>query len=94
MKHYILAKYKSGVENKAALLQRIGEIFSVADTIEGVRGAAVLPCCVDRENRYDVMIVLDMERDALPRYDESAMHHLWKEEFTPLLEKKAIFDHE
>ena len=27
-------------------------------------------------------------------YDVSAMHHRWKDEFTPLLEKKAIFDHE
>ena len=30
----------------------------------------------------------------LPRIRESAMHHRWKDEFTPLLEKKAIFDHE
>ena len=35
-----------------------------------------------------------MDREALPLYDVSAMHHRWKDEFTPLLEKKAIFDHE
>ena len=32
--------------------------------------------------------------DALPLYDGSAPHHLWKEEFGPLLAQKAIFDFE
>lgn len=35
-----------------------------------------------------------MEPSALTTYDESAMHHRWKDEFGPLLEKKAIFDYE
>lgn len=60
----------------------------------GVRGAAVYPGCVDRENRYHVLIELEMEPSALTTYDESAMHHRWKDEFGPLLEKKAIFDYE
>lgn len=94
MKHYILAKFKAEVTAQAALLPRIEEIFSVAGEIPGVHGATVYPCCVARENRYHVMIVIDMEQDALPVYDDSAMHHRWKEEFGELLEKKAIFDHE
>lgn len=49
---------------------------------------------MDRDNRYDVLIRLDMDREALSLYDVSAMHHRWKDEFMPLLEKKAIFDHE
>ena len=94
MKHYIIAKYNASVVDKEALLPRIREIFSLADQIPGVHGAEVRPNCVARENRYDVMIVIDMEKEALPAYDVSEMHHLWKDEFTPLLEKKAIFDHE
>lgn len=94
MKHYIVAKYNDRVTDKASLLPRIREIFSAASAIEGVHGAEVYPCCIGRENRYDVMIVIDMEKEALENYDVSAMHHLWKDEFTPLLEKKAIFDHE
>lgn len=35
-----------------------------------------------------------MEPWALTTYDESTMHHRWKDEFGPLLEKKAIFDYE
>lgn len=94
MKHYIIAKYNDSVTDKAALLPRIREIFSAASSIDGVHGAEVYPCCIDRENRYDVMIVVEMEKEALSNYDVSEMHHLWKDEFTPLLEKKAIFDHE
>lgn len=94
MKHCILAKYNQRVQDKTAALARIRGIFSVCGEIAGVRGAEVFSCCVDRANRYDVMIVLDMDKDALKGYDESAMHHRWKDEFGELLESKAIFDYE
>ena len=87
MKHCILAKFTPEAKaQRAALLPRIREIFSAAADIPGVHGA--------EDNRYDVLIRLDMDREALSLYDVSAMHHRWKDEFTPLLEKKAIFDHE
>lgn len=95
MKHCILAKYRAEVyPRREALLPRVREIFSAAADIPGVTGAEVFPNCVDRPNRYDVLIVLEMARDALATYDESAMHHRWKDEFGPLLEQKAIFDFE
>ena len=46
------------------------------------------------ENRYDLMIEIDMEPEALDAYDRSVWHHQWKEQYGSLLEKKAIFDHE
>ena len=85
MRHYILAKFQADAGDWHGYLPRIREIF---------RGAAVYPGCVDRENRYHVLIELEMEPSALTTYDESAMHHRWKDEFGPLLEKKAIFDYE
>ena len=95
MKHCILAKYTADAySRRAELLPRVREIFSVAADIPGVAGAELFSNCVDRANRYDVLIVLEMARDALAAYDESAMHHRWKDEFGPLLEKKAIFDFE
>ena len=94
MRHCILAKFRSDAGDWHAYLPRIREIFGAAEEIPGVRGAAVYPCCVNRENRYHVLIELEMEPSALPAYDESAMHHRWKDEFGPLLEKKAIFDYE
>ena len=95
MKHCILAKYRPEVyPRRQELLPRIRQIFSAASELEGVSGASVYPNCVARENRYDVMIVLEMDRDALSLYDDSEMHHRWKDEFGGLLEKKAIFDYE
>ena len=32
--------------------------------------------------------------EVLPNWDASDIHHRWKDEFGPLLEKKAIFDYE
>ena len=94
MKHYILAKFLPQFAEKLPFFCRIEEIFSTVDEIPGVYAARVYTNCIDRENRYDVMIVLDMEQDALPAWDESEQHRRWKAEFAELLEKKAIFDHE
>lgn len=95
MKHCILAKYRAEVyPRREALLPRIREIFAPLTDLPGIHGVRVYPNCVARDNRYDVLIVLDMERDVLPLYDTSAPHHLWKEEFGPLLAQKAIFDFE
>lgn len=93
MKHYILAKFIPGTQREQ-VLPRIREIFEKASEIPGVHGAQVLPCCIDRPNRMDVMIVIDMEKEALEAYDRSEMHHLWKDEFSPFIAVKSIFDHE
>lgn len=92
MKHCILAKFRPDAGDWRQYLPQIREIFGAAGEIPGVFGARVYPGCVERENRYHVLIELEMEPSALPAYDESAMHHRWKELFGPLLEKKAIFD--
>ena len=94
MKHCILAKFRPEAGDWRAYLPQIREIFSAAGDIPGVRGAEVLPGCVDRDNRYHVLIRLDMDPAALTAYDASAMHHRWKDRFGPLREKKAIFDYE
>jgi len=91
MKHCILAKYRAEVyPRREVLLPRIREIFAPLTDLPGIHGVRVYPNCVARDNRYDVLIVLDMERDALPLYDGSAPHHLWKEEFGPLLAQKGL----
>ena len=67
MKHCILAKYRPEVyPRRQELLPRIRQIFSAASELEGVSGASVYPNCVARDNRYDVLIVLDMAPEALP----------------------------
>mgnify|MGYP000089064420 CR=1 FL=1 len=94
MKHCILAKWNETVTDKAALLAQVRALYTAADDIPGVHSVMVHPCCIDRPNRYNLMIVLDMDREALPNWDASDIHHRWKDEFGPLLEQKAIFDFE
>lgn len=94
VRHCILTRFRADAGDWQAYLPEIREIFSAAGDIPGVRGAEVFPNCVDRENRYHVLIRLDMDPAALAAYDVSPMHHRWKDRFGPLLEKKAIFDFE
>ena len=94
MKHCILAKWNETVTDKAALLAQVRALYTAADDIPGVHSVTVHPCCIDRPNRYNLMIVLDMDREALPNWDASNIHHRWKDEYGGLLEQKAIFDYE
>ena len=94
MKHDILIKYKPEItkERKAELIPEIGELFSHTTEIPGIHGVRLYPNVVDRENRYDLLIEIDMEREALEAYDSSVWHRQWKEQYGDLLANKAIFD--
>ena len=94
MTHYIICKWKDRAAVTGPVLQRIGELFSRADTVPGVERAELVLNCVDRENRFDLMIRVHMAKEALPAWDASEVHRLWKEEFGGLIEKKTIFDEE
>ena len=93
MKHYILAKWNKDCDRES-LLQPVREIFEETLAIPGVHAVRLKPCCIDRPNRYDLMIEIDMDREALPLYDESAPHRKWKELYGNMLLSKAIFDSE
>ena len=94
MKHCIIAKFNDGVADKAAMIARIEELFSSAPAMDGIHGYTVLRNCVDRENRYDLAIVVDMDKSKLPVWDVSELHHEWKSRFGSCLAAKAIFDFE
>lgn len=91
MKHHILVKFTAGTDLHA-LLEPVREIFAQTLSIPGIHALELKPSCSDRANRYDLMIVLDMEPEALPAYDVSEPHLRWKNEYGPITEKKAIFD--
>ena len=80
MKHLILVKWKETVDDASQLKDEAEALFR-----ETLKTAA---------NRYDLMIAIDMDRDALPAYNESAAHKRWKAEYGERIEKKAIFDAE
>jgi len=92
MKHCILVKFK----DKATLnrLDEIKAIFAECKTISGIYDLEYHTVCIDRENRYHLLIKIDMEKETLPIYDESLPHKKWKNDFGSLIEAKAIFDYE
>ena len=71
---------------------RAAGVGTAAAEIDGVRGVEFKENCIERENRYDLMIVLEMDEEALPSWDASEIHHRWKDEYGHLVAKKAIFD--
>ncbi len=92
MLHHILVKWNSGVTDKAALLPEIDVLFQRVLDVPGVHAVTLHPNVIDRPNRYDLLICIRMDRDALPAYDSCSAHHAWKDRYGSLIEKKAIFD--
>ena len=93
MKHYIIAKLKEGID-KETLVAPVTAIFEETLSIPGIHAVKVKPCCIDRPNRYDLMIEIEMDREALETYDACAPHKKWKETYGSMLEAKTIFDSE
>jgi len=93
MKHLIIARLKDRQE-KEKLVRPVQELFDRLLEMPGIHAVRVLPCSVDLPNRYDLMIEIDMDREALDAYAASEPHLTWKKEYGPLLEAKTIFDYE
>ena len=92
MKHCILVKFKKDYDWKNEL-PNIHRIFKGIN-IKGVNFVEYLQNCVDKENRYDLLIRIDMDKESLPLYDACPNHHEWKDTYTEFIDKKAIFDYE
>ncbi len=92
MKHHIIVKFTPEVTDKTALIGKVKALFVEETVPAGVYGYAFFENCVERDNRYDLMIVVHMPKDALPAWDTSTVHKRWKSEFGQYVEKKAIFD--
>lgn len=94
MKHCIIVKFNSTLteEEKAGLMPGIDELFGHTKEIEGIHKVTLRRNVINRPNRYDLVIEIDMEKEALPAYDSSCWHKQWKEEYGSLLESKAIID--
>lgn len=92
MRHHILVKWNEQAPDHDQLRREIESLFQGVLEVPGVHRADVLPSVIDRPNRYDLLILLTMDKEALAAYDSCAPHHAFKETYTPYMEKKAIFD--
>ena len=68
MKHHIIVKFVDGTDVRA-LEKPVRSIFEQTLSIPGIRGVDVRLSNSDRPNRYDMMIVMDMDKEALSAYD-------------------------
>ncbi len=91
MKHYIIVKFFKDTDYRA-FENPVRVIFEETLSIPGVHKVDIKLSNSDRDNRYDMMIIMDMDKEALPLYDVSGPHIRWKSEYGGLIEKKAIFD--
>ncbi|MBR5636176.1 MAG: hypothetical protein IKW81_04500, partial [Pseudobutyrivibrio sp.] len=70
----------------------IEKIFKPSLNIEGVNSFNILKSNSDKDNRYDIMIKMDLSEQGLLNFDSSEVHSLWKSEFGDLIFNKVIFD--
>ena len=91
MKHYIIVKFKSDINWKEKVSD-IEKIFQPSLNIEGVNSFNILKSNSDKDNRYDIMIKMDLSEQGLLNFDSSEVHSLWKSEFGDLIFNKVIFD--
>ena len=93
MVHYMIVKWVQGVDKKR-LAEKVRTLYADAVKIPGIQAVEIKENVTPRENRYDLMIALHMENDALSGWDNSDLHIQWKSEFGSAIEKKCIFDSE
>ena len=90
LRHCIVVKFKErGWEMELPAIQ---SLFRQVLLLPGVHDVSFFENAVKRPNRYDLMIQIEMEENALERYDGCKAHQEWKEKYGGMLESKAIFD--
>ena len=94
MKHCILVKWNKEIKDKNAMADTVKSVFDKLLSIQGIHEIKYRKNCIDRENRFDLLISIDMDKAVLSVYDTSAPHVEWKEKYGKFVEKKAIFDFE
>lgn len=94
MKHHIIVKFTDDTPPLETLLPEIKSTFAPTLEIDGVHSIEYKTNIIARANRYDLMIIFDMDESALPVYDECDAHKKWKSDFGKYIAQKAIFDSE
>ncbi|RKM60329.1 hypothetical protein D6855_06260 [Butyrivibrio sp. CB08] len=91
MKHYIIAKFKDRNDTEK-LLPEITALFQKSLDLPGVDGVTIHKSNSTRDNRYSLMIEMDLSKEGLEAFDASEVHKEWKATYGERLESKAIFD--
>lgn len=77
MLHHIIVKWNEDVD-KNTIAEEVRAMYAKATQIEGIIGVEIKENIIPRDNRYDLMIVLEMDKDSLSNWDDSELHKQWK----------------
>ena len=91
MKHYIIAKFKDR-DDTEKLLPDIKALFQKTLDLKGVESVIIHKSNSTRDNRYSIMIEMELTTEGLEAFDASEVHKEWKATYGERLESKAIFD--
>ena len=91
MKHYIIVKFKEGFDYSGHI-DLISDLFDEAYHINGVEKIEIHTSNCDLKNRYDLMIIMDLNKKALDDFDDSDIHQRWKDGYGAYIVNKTIFD--
>lgn len=90
IRHCIIVKFKKDIKKPSR--EEIRELFAHTLEIAGVYAVNDYANCIFRDNRYDLLIEMEMEDTALPEYDDSVWHKEWKAKYGQYIEEKTIID--
>lgn len=93
MNHLIIVKLKRNVTNMDEIIQQIEKLFEKSLELDGIHNIKIHKNIMKFPNRYDFMIDIEMEEESLKLFDNSKIHHIWKEKYSHYLEDKIIFDY-
>lgn len=91
MKHYIIVKFNNEYDYLKELVG-IKKLFNEALKIDGVSKINIYISNSKLSNRYDLMIKMELTKDALINFDNSWIHKKWKNDYGNYIESKTIFD--
>jgi hypothetical protein len=95
MQHHVIVKFNETVKDKVAMADEIGNLYKgMVGTVEGIHKITYHKNCIDMDNRYDLMVIVDMEKDALEAYSNSPIHDKWLRDYPKYLESKVIMDYD
>ncbi len=91
MKHYIIVKFKNNYNYKYEI-NNIKNLFDEAKKIDGIEEITIKSSNSNRENRFDLMIEMELTFDGLQSFDNSSINNDWKNNYGKYIENKTIFD--
>ncbi len=95
MQHHVIVKFNDTVKDKVAFADEVGKLFKgMEGTVQGVHKVSPHKNCINMSNRYDLMVIVDMDKDALEAYSNSPIHDNWINNYSKYLESKVIMDYE